>query len=53
MTGDENDIRREIKRFIANALSLPYVYNVQIIRYLLIKKITTAIFTDGKERENR
>ena len=32
VNGDDDDIRREIKRFIAYALSLPYVIKVEIIR---------------------
>ena len=38
MTGDDDDIRREIKKFIAYLLSLPYVYNVEIIRLSINKE---------------
>ena len=49
MTGDEDDIRREIKKFIAYELSMPYNIRLKLSDYLLIKKTRTVIFTDGKE----
>ena len=38
MTGDENDIRREIKKFIAYVLTLPYVLKVEILRLSINKE---------------
>ena len=38
MTGDDDDIRREINFFIAYVLSLPYVYDVEIIKLSINKE---------------
>jgi tRNA A37 threonylcarbamoyladenosine biosynthesis protein TsaE len=38
MTGDENDVRKEIKQFLSYALSLPYVLKVKIIRLVINKE---------------
>ena len=38
MTGDEDDIRKEIKKFIDYVLKLPYVYKVKIIRLTINKE---------------
>jgi glycyl-tRNA synthetase beta subunit len=49
MAGDEDDIRKEIKKFIDYVLVLPYDYKIKIIRLASIKKIKTVIIIDGKE----
>ena len=44
MTGDENDIRKEIKQFISYEFALPYVIKVKIIRLVINKEDKNSDF---------
>ncbi len=49
MTGDENDVRKEIKPFLSYASSLPYVLKVKIIGLAINKEDKDSDFIDGRE----